>query len=1078
KRVVLGSDKPSDGVATSLRFSSQPSSFSPVAYGNESSGLPSGTIDRSFQEKRQLFESSLQSQKQDTSPIKVSPVSERIKALEALAAKQNDSDWGDGGFPHFRERHYEKSPTEVRGMSSRSSFKKSTISPEQESPESPFEILGDSRRGSDFEDTADWMRAHLPPAPEFSTEESDSGEIKESLVLYESPSKEIKGKDTNAPLIPESFVGVPDEFMDTPTKEAKQTSEDSKESKQDSVEDESEFDLRFLPTAYMWDKQEKPDLEPSDLSGTHDSGIPAPPAGFESSSVPSLPPAPQVDTSVKQQPAIKSGASEPAEILEIDSSGESDDTVIEGASGVYPDTGTDAPDSEPFTGKEEFPHKQVMHSISVPIINVIETEEQILSDDEMEPEEEEEEEEEEDDDDDRYQIMREPAREAPKPSGEHSEVPISISEEAPPKTEEIDSQTNIPDVDIEYPSKHELLKDDISDNSFNQTYPDVKGTSSEVSQTQAEISQTTDDIFRESYINTVKNDEIAEIPSDLPANYENLSNEIESSDIDTYLDHYSSQELALKDQLTSGVFNENDGELDELRKPFDVQYNQNNTVFPQQSFEETLVDEFDETLIESKLDNNKAFEPAPVGISADVHSEPLLPPNDMSNPELEDQCVDLEDQKTITALGSYSQIEEDDYICQPIGGLPSVQENAPAPFPSFHNDPMDKINEVISDFAASDVTAGSMMTNSEKGDLVEHDAPDSQMSPKLISQPESPEPECPKIAATDSFVEFMRECLKSREDEPLSVGPEIHSVGPPSPAMIMDLEQERLTISALKELGSSQEEEDEIPNKGSPLSSKEDMASKSKSEASFASSLSPQNLPNEYQPETSLAKEVEAFDIWVAEAYHLAEHVLAAILTHLSVHDLVHWRDPKKSGVVFGTSLLLLLSLAAFSVISVISYLLLALLCVTISFRIYKSVVQAVQKSNEGHPFKALMEKDVSVPPETFRKHVDQCLTQINRALKQMSRLFLVEDLVDSLKLAVVMWLLTYVGAVFNGITILILADILIFSVPPLYERNKTQIDHYIDVARTHINSTMAKKRFKKLPNSNSLCQHSKDCLF
>lgn len=71
-----------------------------------------------------------------------------------------------------------------------------------------------------------------------------------------------------------------------------------------------------------------------------------------------------------------------------------------------------------------------------------------------------------------------------------------------------------------------------------------------------------------------------------------------------------------------------------------------------------------------------------------------------------------------------------------------------------------------------------------------------------------------------------------------------------------------------------------------------------------------------------------------------------------AVKDLIHWRDPKKSGLVFGLSMLLLLSLAAFSVISVVSYLLLALLCVTITFRIYKSVVQAVQKSNEGHPFK------------------------------------------------------------------------------------------------------------------------------
>uniref|UniRef100_A0A8C7ZFE2 Reticulon n=1 Tax=Oryzias sinensis TaxID=183150 RepID=A0A8C7ZFE2_9TELE len=109
------------------------------------------------------------------------------------------------------------------------------------------------------------------------------------------------------------------------------------------------------------------------------------------------------------------------------------------------------------------------------------------------------------------------------------------------------------------------------------------------------------------------------------------------------------------------------------------------------------------------------------------------------------------------------------------------------------------------------------------------------------------------------------------------------------------------------------------------------------------------------------------------------------------------------------------------------------------------------------HLCRMLIDKDVSIPPETFRKHVDASLTYINRGLKQMSRLFLVEDLVDSLKLAVVMWLLTYVGAVFNGITLLILADILLFAVPPVYEKNKTQIDQYIDVVRTQVNATVAK---------------------
>uniref|UniRef100_A0A3Q3G3C1 Reticulon n=1 Tax=Labrus bergylta TaxID=56723 RepID=A0A3Q3G3C1_9LABR len=178
----------------------------------------------------------------------------------------------------------------------------------------------------------------------------------------------------------------------------------------------------------------------------------------------------------------------------------------------------------------------------------------------------------------------------------------------------------------------------------------------------------------------------------------------------------------------------------------------------------------------------------------------------------------------------------------------------------------------------------------------------------------------------------------------------------------------------------------------------------------------------------------------------------AAKESKMSVNDLIHWRDPKKSGVVFGVSMLLLLSLAAFSVISVVSYLLLALLCVTITFRIYKSVVQAVQKSGEGHPFKCMIDKDVSIPPETFRKHVDCSLTYINRALKQMSRLFLVEDLIDSLKLAVAMWLFTYVGAVKRFAHLF-----LVFF--------QTQIDQFIDVVRTQVNTTIAKLQ-EKLPGA------------
>ncbi|KAM7394866.1 hypothetical protein PAMP_021641 [Pampus punctatissimus] len=179
-------------------------------------------------------------------------------------------------------------------------------------------------------------------------------------------------------------------------------------------------------------------------------------------------------------------------------------------------------------------------------------------------------------------------------------------------------------------------------------------------------------------------------------------------------------------------------------------------------------------------------------------------------------------------------------------------------------------------------------------------------------------------------------------------------------------------------------------------------------------------------------------------------------LTHSAV-QLVHWKQPKKSAAAFGMSLLVLVSMATLSIISVVSYLLLACLCITITFRVYKSVIQAVQKSDEGHPFKSLLDQDVSLSPELARTLADQSLVHLNWLSSQTRRLLLVEDLVDSLKLAAVMWVMTYVGAVFNGITILIIVDIIFFTTPLIYQKRKTQIDQHIDLIRSRVEETLYK---------------------
>ncbi|XP_051773121.1 reticulon-4b isoform X3 [Ctenopharyngodon idella] len=180
-----------------------------------------------------------------------------------------------------------------------------------------------------------------------------------------------------------------------------------------------------------------------------------------------------------------------------------------------------------------------------------------------------------------------------------------------------------------------------------------------------------------------------------------------------------------------------------------------------------------------------------------------------------------------------------------------------------------------------------------------------------------------------------------------------------------------------------------------------------------------------------------------------------------AVLDLLHWRDVRSSALVFCSSLFILLSLTCCSIISVLSYAALALLSVTVTFRIYKGVLQAVQKSNEGHPFKWFLEKDVALSREAVQRHSDVVLSRINSVLKELRRLFLVEDLVDSLKFAVLLWIFTYVGSWFNGLTLLILGLVGAFSGPITYEKHQTQIDQFISTVSGQMKDVLGKIQAK-----------------
>ncbi|XP_025829768.1 reticulon-1-A isoform X4 [Agrilus planipennis] len=169
------------------------------------------------------------------------------------------------------------------------------------------------------------------------------------------------------------------------------------------------------------------------------------------------------------------------------------------------------------------------------------------------------------------------------------------------------------------------------------------------------------------------------------------------------------------------------------------------------------------------------------------------------------------------------------------------------------------------------------------------------------------------------------------------------------------------------------------------------------------------------------------------------------------VESLIYWRDPKKSGPVFAGVLIVLLALTYFSLISVVAYLSLLILTGTISFRIYKNIVQAVQKTGDGHPFKEILEAEVGLPQDKTKEVSEVIVANLNGVLHELRRLFLVEDLVDSIKFAVFLWCMTYLGAWFNGMTLVIISWVALFTLPKVYEMNKTQIDNNLQLVKSKL---------------------------
>ncbi|XP_058136419.1 reticulon-2 [Dasypus novemcinctus] len=204
------------------------------------------------------------------------------------------------------------------------------------------------------------------------------------------------------------------------------------------------------------------------------------------------------------------------------------------------------------------------------------------------------------------------------------------------------------------------------------------------------------------------------------------------------------------------------------------------------------------------------------------------------------------------------------------------------------------------------------------------------------------------------------------------------------------------------------------------------------------------------------------------QCLHSTDQPGSTLEPHLLVADLLYWKDTRTSGAVFTGLMVSLLCLLHFSIVSVAAHVALLLLCGTISLRVYRKVLQAVHRGDGTNPFQAFLDVDLTLTREQTEHLSQQIASRVVSAATQLRHFFLVEDLVDSLKLAFFFYILTFVGAVFNGLTLLILGVIGLFTIPLLYRQHQAQIDQYVGLVTHQLSHIKAKIR-AKIPGMGAL---------
>jgi len=179
------------------------------------------------------------------------------------------------------------------------------------------------------------------------------------------------------------------------------------------------------------------------------------------------------------------------------------------------------------------------------------------------------------------------------------------------------------------------------------------------------------------------------------------------------------------------------------------------------------------------------------------------------------------------------------------------------------------------------------------------------------------------------------------------------------------------------------------------------------------------------------------------------------------VSNILYWKDLVESGLAFAVVnfLFILLIFGDYSVLTLVSYLLLSFLVIAGAYVHY---IQSKSKEPVENPLVAkLRGRDLSISEDLVNPR--PAVLAVNYALEQLREAFLFTNNAHSLKVGLGLWVASIVGNLFSTTCLLYLCSLVASTWPRLYQEKQADIDRLAGIARAQAD-VYGKLAYEKLP--------------